>query len=209
MNFNTKTNTSMKSLKSLFLVGLAFLALALNTRAADPVYTFSLTSTDIGATNSHVIVSANGPGSAQVDYVSVTSDKAASQLLFYTASTGIPVTLATNASQAVVYVAGTGNFAANDKVVLRHVASDTYERLVVSAVAATTTTFTANPTAATVAGDIVYKMTAGPAIPVGNATVTISVPFYYGQASKPIYAEVDGTAASQINLISGKFVIRK
>lgn len=191
------------------MLGLACLALALSTRAADTVYTFSQTSTDIGATNSHVIISANGPGSAQVDYVSVTSDKAGSLLLFYTASTGIPITLATNASQAVVYAAGTGNFAANDKVVLRHVATDTYDRLVVSAVAAGTTTFTGNPSAATVAGDIVYKMTAGPALPVGAATLTIAVPFYYGQASKPIYAEVDGTSASQINLISGKFAIRK
>jgi hypothetical protein len=199
----------MKSIKSLFLIGLAFLALALNTRAADTVYTFSQTSTDIGATNSHVIISANGPGSAQVDYVSVTSDKAGSQLLFYTASTGIPITLATNASQAVVYAVGTGNFSANDKVVLRHVATDTYERLVVSSVAATTVTFTANPTAATVAGDIIYKMTAGAYVPVGAATKEIIGTSYIGQLSKPIYVEIDGTSASQINLISGVFAIRR
>lgn len=197
----------MKSLKSLFTIGLALLALAFTTHAQSQVRAFNMTSTDIGATNSHAIISAFGKGQAEIDYLSVTSDKAGSLLTFYTAGDGVLVVTATNATQAVIYAPGTANFTAGDIVVLRHKAADTYQRLVVSSTATASVTMTGNATA-TVAGDVLYKLTAGPAIPVGAATVTIAVPCYRGQENKPTYLEIDGTSASQINLISGKFVVR-
>lgn len=166
---------------------------------------FSKTSTDIGATNSHVIISANGNGAPRVEYVNVTSDKAGALLLFYTTSPGVVLNLATNASQAVLWLVGT-SYAANDIVVLRHLSTDVYERLVVSASTSTNVTATASVVGATVAGDILYKVTAGPAIAVGAATVAVSTAsgaVYNGKEGLPLYAEVDGTSASQINLISG------
>jgi hypothetical protein len=200
----------MKSIRSLLFGAVAFCA-ALTSFSQTLAPTFALTSLDIGATNSHAIIPANGEKVAQVDYVNVTSDKAASKLLYYKTSDPIIVTLGTNASQAVIYAPGTGNLAANDIIVLRHVASETYERLVVSAVAATTVTATANPTAATVAGDLIYKVSTsatftGAFVPVGNATVSVSGASFFGQQNKPTYVEVDGTAASQINIIAGRYV---
>jgi hypothetical protein len=203
-------------MKRFKMLGLAFVAavavsLAPSAQAAvsapNAVTSFSQTSTDIGVTNSWAIISANGVGTPRVEYVSVTSDKAGSQLLFYTPSAGVQLTLATNASQAVVWAVGT-SFTANDKVVLRHVTTDTYERLVVSSSTSTNVTFTGNLGTAVVAGDLIYKMTTGAAIPVGNATVSIvstGGAFYNGNEGLPIYVEIDGTAASQINLISGSY----
>jgi hypothetical protein len=195
----------MKSFKSLMFAALTFVALAAPSFAASPAQTFAATGTAIAGTNSHVIISGRGAGIAEIDHLSVTSDKATSYALFYTAGSGLTATLGTNASQAVHYFPGTGNFAANDKVVLWHAASDTFERLVVSAVAATTVTFTANPTAASVAGDVLYKMTAGAMIPVGAATLTVAAPCYRGQKGLPIYLEVDGTSACKINAVSGRY----
>lgn len=195
----------MKFFKSILMTVavLASATVALAQPATLP--TFALTSTDIGATNSYAIIGANHAGVAEIDYLNATSDKA-SQVLFYTAGTGILAQYATNASQATHYFAGTGNFAANDKVILRHVSTDTYERLVVSSVAAGTVTFTANPSAATAKGDVLYKMTAGAYIPVATTTISVVGTSYRGQEGKPVYMEIEGTSACQINSIVGKFV---
>ncbi len=195
----------MKSLRNIIaIVALAVSAICVSAQTYTPAV-FSLTSTDIGTTNSYAIIGANHFGVAEIDYLNATSDKA-SQVLFYTANAGITATAGTNNTQATHYFAGTGNFAANDRVVLRHVATDTYERLVISSVAAGNVTFTANPAAATLTGDILYKMTPSAYIPVATTTVSVAGTCYRGQEGKPIYMEIEGTSACQINSIVGKFV---
>jgi hypothetical protein len=171
---------------------------------------FALTSTDIAGTNSHAIISANGLGTPRVEYLSASSDATAGAVQFYRSAESVPVTLATNASQAVVWCVGT-TFAANDIVVLRHVAADTYERLVVSASTSTNVTFTGNISAAVVAGDLIYEQSSSGAgaIPVGVATKEIVAggngAIFNGIEGRPLYLEIGGGTNCQINLVSGSY----
>jgi hypothetical protein len=91
--------------------------------------------------------------------------------------------------------------------VVHHVASDTYERLVVSSVTATTVTFSSNLAAAVVGGDKVYKMAASGKLAVGAATKEVANAYglYNFKTGLPVLIDLDGTSACTINLVSGIF----
>jgi hypothetical protein len=162
----------------------------------------------VGTTISSAIISANGAGTPLVSYVNATADNSTNKLVFYTSTAGVQITAAGASGQAVVTAVGTGNFSANDVTVVRHVSSDTYERLVVSSATATNVTFTANLAAAVVSGDFVYKQTVGPLIVVGAATKELNAfggGFVVGTEARPILVDLTGAAACTLNAISGVY----
>src|SRR4051812_14463534 len=125
----------MKSLRPLAAIALLTLSCLVAT-AQTTVGVFSA-GNSIGTTVASAIISAKGAGAPRVQYISATADNATNKLVFYTSGAGIVVTNAAAASQAVIGLSGSANFTANDVIVTRSVANDTYQRLVVSA---TTTT---------------------------------------------------------------------
>jgi hypothetical protein len=182
---------------------------AVSIAVAQSLTAFGTAGTDIGNTLNYAVISAHGQNQAAplVKFVSVTSDKTAAVLTFYTV--GAPVqSISGNTSISNLVVASTNGFLENDIVVIRHIASDTYERRVVHAVSSSTNLTIKSPlTAATVAGDLVYKATAAGTIPVGNATVTLSgAGIWAGQRGRPLLLEVDGTSACHINAVGGIYV---
>jgi len=161
------------------------------------------TSTDIGVTNTYYIAPATLKGQPVVTYFSATSDKAASTIKSYTAAAPIPVTATAAASQAVVtHASGASAFAANDIVIVRSVSGDTYQRCVVASDTATTVTFHENLNFALAAGDQLYIATSKASIPVAAATVSVLRETFTGTESRPLLIDLDGTSASQINLIT-------
>jgi len=163
--------------------------------------------TGTGTTLASVVVPV-GNGRPVVTYISATSDKAASVLQFLKCTAGAQtLTVATNASQAVIYVPASSFWAANDLAVLRHKTTDTYERVKVSATnGLTALTLTASLGTAVVAGDVLYKMSNAGTIPVGAATKEITtVGVYQAPSGLPVIVDLDGTSACKINLVSGAF----
>jgi hypothetical protein len=163
--------------------------------------------TGTGTTLASVVVPL-GLGRPVVTYVSATSDKAASVLQFKKCTAGAQtLTLATNASQAVVHVPASSFWAANDVGVLWHKSVDSYERVTVSATnGLTALTLSANLGTAVVAGDQLFKMSNAGTIPVGNATKEITtVGVYHSPPGLPVVIDLDGTSACKINLATGYF----
>lgn len=199
----------IKGISKLAVAVMAIIAFAVIPAHAQVTvkHTFANTGTAIAATNSHFIVTANGVGPGVATYVSATSDKAGSILQFWKVSTASPVTIATNASQAILYVDSGTSFTAGSTVVLRHATADTYERLVVSSSTSTNITFTTSLVSAAAVGDTAYLMATAGTIPVGAATKEITAVggFYHIPAGLPMLVELDGTSACKINLISGYF----
>lgn len=154
-----------------------------------------------------------GDGHPSVTYVNATSDKAGSVLQFYKATSGShTLAIATNASQAVVWVPDGTKYSANDVVVLRHKLStgDIYERLVVSSATSTNLTMTGNLSTAVLVGDQLWKMTKYGTIPVGAATKEVASSVAYGlynaPGGRPVLLDLDGTSACKINLITGRYL---
>lgn len=155
-------------------------------------------------TLSYYITQAEGDGVPRVQYVNVTSDKAASVLKFYSAGTGIILT-GDQASTTNFTCVGT-TFASNDVVVLRDVSAGTYERVVIYGSTASNATTQAAITGTYGAGDYAYEMTAAGQFAVGNATVEKNAgagAIWNGTELEPTLIEVDGTSACKINAISG------
>lgn len=158
-----------------------------------------------GATTlSYYITSAMGDGTPRVQYVNVTSDKAASVLKFYDA--GTPIMMTAGQSSTTNFTCVGTSFASNDVVVLRDVSADTYERVVVYGSTATNVTTQAAITGTYVAGDLAYEMTANGQFAVAAATVeknAVGGAIYNGTEGEPTLIEVDGTSACKINAIAG------
>ena len=165
--------------------------------------------TDVGNTICYAVVSAasaNG-GTPVVTYLNATSDLSSSKVTFYTYGTNTFV----NAAQpgtTFIPVNATNGFVNGDVIVIRHVATDTYEKRIL-------TTFTTNgvlvvtaaPTVATAAGDVIYRVSAAGSIPVGAATLALTGEgIYAGEKGKPLLLEVDGTSTCQLNAVCAKYV---
>lgn len=167
--------------------------------------TFSGTGT--GSTTLSYFIASGQYGQARLQYINATSDLSSSVIKFYTLSSPEVINIATNATQVTIYCANPG-ITNNNVCVLRNVAMDTYQRLVVSSATATSITFTANITYASSVGDVVYLATANGTIPVGAATKELNAAsgaIYNGQNYLPLLFEVNGTSACSINCCSGYF----
>lgn len=161
------------------------------------------TSTDIGATNTYYIAPATLPGQPVVTYFSATSDKSTSSIKGYSSAAGIPVTATAASGQAAVtHASGASAFAANDIVIVRSVANNTYQRCVVTSDTATSVTFVENLNFALAAGDQMYIATVNASIPVAAATVSVLRETFVGTEGRPLLVDLDGTSASQINAIT-------
>jgi len=193
-------------MKKTFNQILAILALACLLLPAQAQRWVSGTSTDIGATNTYYIAPAGRAGQPVVLYFSATSDKAASTIKGYTAAAGIPVTATAASDQTVVtHASGASAFAANNIVIVRSVANNTYQRCVVASDTATSVTFNENLNFALAAGDQLYIATVNAQIPVAAATVSVISETFVGSEGRPLLIDLDGTSASQINTITVEY----
>jgi len=190
-------------------MALALCALfAMPLSAADAIPAFAGGGTDVGTNLCYAVVSANGKdqGTPVVTFLSATSDLSSSAVTFYSAGTPTYANYVSTTTSCPV--ASTNGFAANDVIIIRHVAADTYERRIVDTfTSATNLTVTVAPTTALAVGDLVYKATAGGTIPVGNTTLTLNgAGIYAGQKGKPLLLEVNGTSACQVNAVAATYV---
>lgn len=174
---------------------------------------FSTGGTAVGTTLSYAVItpfSSQAAATPVVTYISGTSDKAGSIFKFYNTSTN---TSANFVSTTVsLPVQSTNGFAVNDIVVIQHVATDTYERRILTTfTSATNLTTTVAPTVALAIGDRVFDCNTNSAatIPVGNATkevVTSGIGgVYAGQPGQPLLIDLDLTSAGQINTVTAVY----
>lgn len=196
----------MKQFKLLLSLSLALCAALVSPANAQENSTklFSGTGTATSATLSTYIVPI-GNGVPRVQYVNATADNATNRLFYLFATNAIVVTTATNATQAIVYAPGV---TATPRVVIYRRSAGTYEYGLVSSVAASYITLTAN-TAATSVGDIIFPCTMGGNIPVGNATKEINAAgggiINGNRSGRPVILELYGASAAAINAVSGDF----
>jgi len=166
---------------------------------------FSFTG-NAGSTLSHVVVPASGRDRIRVQYVSATSDKAASLLTFKAPTKSTTVTATSAANQTVINCVPYAGAAANDIVVLFSAVTGTGIRGVVASVqAGVSITLNANLGLALAPGDMVYLMVAFGQIPVGAATKETNAPTVFVVSEGPALIELDGTAACRVNLVAGEY----
>lgn len=162
-----------------------------------------------GTTLSSVIISANAynDGCPVVTYYNATSDKAGSKLQFYLCDTNQQANYASSSTS--IPVTATNGFASGDIIIIRHYATDTYERRVLTTfTSATNLTVTLAPVTALAVGDQVYHTTTvgAPWIACGNATVTSSGnSLVAGQPGCPLLCDLDGTSACSINALTAEY----
>ncbi len=187
----------MKSLPTLLAVGLCALGLS----AFGDSNLVSGVGTGTGASNSVYVVTAARGGTPVVEYLNATTDKAGSEVQFWTAGTGVLVSLGSVSGTNLV---SAGGFTAADTVLIRAVGADLYQKATVSSATATNLVLTGTLTSALSAGDVVYKLTAGAKIPVGAATISVLGPCYAGQPGLPLALSivVATTNTCSINLVT-------
>ena len=217
----------MKKYLAISLTALALLALSLSAPAFEelsvapngPAYTyFSTSATNPAAATSFVIVSVNtkiANATPLVVGLGATSDLAGSRVQAYQV-TAVTTESLTN-STVTLPVASTNGFLVGDVVIARHLADDTYEKLIL-------TTFTTNnaltttlaPQETTVPGDILYRCTTNGApcfVLTTNSMQGASQilqlnggPIMAGQPGKPLLLEVKGTSSATLQNVCVQFV---
>lgn len=162
---------------------------------------------DAGTTLSHATIPAGGRDRVRVQYVSATSDKAASLLTFRSASEAAGVLAASASNQKVIGAAPYAGAAQNDVVVLLSKATGQAIRGVVDAVDAVAKTITlkGNLGLALAPGDSVHLMVTKGQIPVGAATKEANAPTVFASLEGPVLLELDGTSVCRINLVAGEY----
>ncbi len=222
------------NIKTLAVIGLACVAGV--TQAAAPQKAFSGSGTVLSNafdTVTYYVAPANSvnPGPACLGYANVHSDLSTAVLQFYNATNMVPLD-ATN-----LLVSGAGgatniptlgttngvNVQSNGVAVIRHLATETYERNRFFAGTTTNVTFMYPLTATTAAGDIVYMEAKSGSIligtnnPIANATTLgpigtgagIASGNLLNQANTPFLMELNGTIIStsvQINIANGFYL---
>ena len=174
---------------------------------------FSACTTNGATTLSYAIVSANSAsgGAPIVTYVNAASDKANSRLQFYRVDAATSanfsnstVTLPVNSTNGI----GDGS----GVIIIRHVASDTYEkRTLTTSTGSTNLVVTVAPLGTVAPGDLIYHATQTGAGCIRWGASTNSVgpsngPLYSGQAGLPLLVEIDATTVGEVNVVSGNYV---
>lgn len=165
-----------------------------------------------GTTNSFYVVGNYSitPGTPIVRYLNVSSDLAGSKVQFYVLSNAVTVINGTNSGTTNFICSATNGFAAGNLVVIKHVTSDTYERLPLQAVQNTNQIVVKFPPISQVnPSDIIWLANVAGAIPIGGATNSVPTGsglfLYAGQFGKPLLIEIGGTSTATINSVSGDF----
>lgn len=113
------------------------------------------------------------------------------------------------------YVGSTNGFSVNTVVVVRHLATDTYERLVMAPPNTTNIVFASDPATPLAVGDLIYQQTAGGTIQVATNNVannfTINLlgdGIYSGTPGRPLLIDCITAVGTngQIKAVSAKFV---
>lgn len=200
----------MNFTKKLSLIGVVLASLALSAYSQNAGLTgVSIGGTVVsGALNYAVISAYSATGlPAKVTHIDGTSDLATSKFLFYSVPAYCGIT---NTNTTVtIPVNQTNGFAANDIVVLRHVATDTYERRVITSLVSNSIVLTVAPTVAVRNGDIMYTCRTNGFIPRSNSSTNTVVDsptgFYTAQPNLPLLIDLDGTSACTINLVNATY----
>lgn len=111
-------------------------------------------------------------------------------------------TLSTNAN-----LCNTNGLQVGWPVVIRHVATDSYEVRIVSSLTTSNVVVGAASTTAVSTGDLLYPMTPTATIPCGAATISLGPGDFIAAAApnSPFLVSVTFTSAGQVNCASGRF----
>ena len=174
------------------------------------------TGTDVGTTLCYAILSGDGGteyyenGSSRrltpfVTFLSATTDKSTA-ITFRVPDGNVAVASGANTTTSCP-VAATNGFAENDVVIIRHQATDTYERAVLGAFATNNAiVLSASPGTAMAAGDLIYRVAASGTIPINNTTANYYGNIIYsGKPGVPLMVDIDGTSACQINAVCATY----
>lgn len=197
-----------------YIIGFGLLAVAFGAQAQftpRPQVGFGVGTTNAASTLSTAIVSAysaNG-GTPRVTYINAMSDGATNKIKFYKVTAQASANY-TNTTTSLP-VTSTNGFGVNDIIIIRHLATDQYEkRTVTTFVSSTNLVTTAAPLETVAIGDIIYRATSTGAgvIAWGASTnsITTSAGIYYGQAGLPLLVEIEGSTVATLNVVAGDFV---
>lgn len=174
---------------------------------------FAGSGTDQGTTNSYYVAGnfTLNPGTPVLRYINVASDLAPSKVTFYTLTNMTTIVNPTNTGLTNFVVASTNGYASNNIIVIKHLASDTYERLPVWFVGLTNQITVKYPPLGTCAqNDPIWMANAAGVIPIGvasNSVPTGPIDFLYaGQYKLPLLFEVNGTSTAHINACAGNYL---
>lgn len=189
---------------------LSFTAQAATLENPNGYNAFGGTGTTQGTTNAFYVAGTYTLtlGTPQVKYLNVSSDLATSKVQFYCVTNEVTVSSVVLGTTNAVITA-TNGYAAGDIVVIRHVSADTYERLKVLSVSLTNQiTLSTAPIQTLGAGDKIWRAAPAGFINIGAASNSVPISAgssYAGQYNKPLLIEINGTAWSQINTVSGDY----
>lgn len=171
-----------------------------------------------------VIISAKGnpqrpgvslsSGQPVVHWLSVTSDLSSAAVKFYSVAAPVKVTVASGGGTNVLGLSSTdaASFTTTNQVlIIRHVAADTYERVVNLTPTGNTVKFTPATASAVAANDLIYVASAvGAGLFVGPTTKEFNVDggIFAGDAGRPLMIEITGTNCA-IQGYCGKFRINE
>jgi len=198
----------MRIKRSFFVLTFTFAVAAIAAHADSFFSGTGTTGTGPGGTNvSYYVASGQLGGTPRVQYVNAISDNATTGILkFYTLGTAYLVTGAGHTTTNIGVASS--SVSSNDVVLIRYMATDTYQRMQVTTNSSTNITFDAAVATTPIAGDIIYKTTLAGQILVGDATVeknANSGAIFNGQRNKPMLVEIagKGTNTVRLNVISG------
>ena len=217
-----KTKLSLCLLSLLLIPVLCFGQSAVSAFTAGNSYTFGTTNFAVGS-----IFSANG-NTPVLTYLNASTDLGSAACTFWKATnpTNAPGVPCLSNTTTVVYIQGifdttgtnlttgvnTNNFAANNPVVIRHIATDTYEVRLVSAMGTNQITLNAAPTTTVANGDMMYGYSIAASIPPpgGGSTTNLTLgPAHFiaaGSKNAPMLVSINFTTAGKVNCISGSFL---
>lgn len=215
----------MKTLKNILITAALLLAAFIPAKAAPfpasiPGYSeFATGGTAIGATNSYGVISMESLNNKQAPVITFISckfsgaDTNAAKVQFYNCTNFTQIN--TNVSPlpgllngATNTVDSTNGFGIGTVVVLRHKASDTYERLVCNAPQNTNqVVFNTIPLVAPVSGDTIWSQIPTGLIPAQGGTnfVMSGSGIYSGQPACPMLVDVIGTVTPVLNAVNAIF----
>jgi len=180
---------------------------------------FSGTGVAVGTTVAYGVVSAlsaNGQ-TPVITSIAADSDLATSKLRFYYVPQA-PTSCNYVSTTTSIPVQSTNGFTATDVIIIRHVATDTYERrLLTTFTSATNLTVTVAPTVATAVNDLIYRATTNSVVPWGailNISGTgLGGTNYFqnprgiavGQPNYPLLFDLDGTSLVHISGFTAEY----
>lgn len=207
-----KRNSNGPCRRTAILV-LSALALALpafgsQVENANGYTTFSGTGTAQGTTNAFYVAGnyTINPATAVLKYANVTSDTGVLQ--FYVLTNMTTVVNPTNSGTTNFTVVSTNNFSTGQVLVIKHIASDTYEFQPLWQMTTTNLTTKYAPILQCAAGDQVWIAGLTGSISAVGTNLVLSQAgdwLYSGQYKLPMAISVTGTAKVAINAVSGNY----